>query len=228
MKTTSNKERSYGLSPEAIASYKAEFKKTDKIPNPHRNQCYGWIFASLVNLGTDKWHAWDTLANRVKAEATGPKWQAFQRKESRNDETGKDTAGRLFTNALVLQRPDYGAKILDLGKVIGSKGVVIDLRRDLDRVEIRLNTDSPSPLKLGRKNAKAKTETKATSKAQTPQVAPKSPKASKPSPKATGATGKAKTILASKPVDAKPQILTGADAVEFLRKNHKRVRVVQH
>jgi hypothetical protein len=74
-------------------------------------------------------------------------------------------------------------------------------------------------LKLGRKNAKAKTETKATSKAQTPQVAPKSPKASKPNPKATKATGKAQTIQASK---EKLPMMTGSDAIAFLRGKGKK------
>src|SRR5579862_2609132 len=118
------KNRSYGLT-DTIKELKAEYAETKQIPNPHRNQCYGWIFASLLALGKDKWHNWETFTEKVKETATGSKWQAFQRKEKRVED-GKSTAERLFQNALVLQRPDYGMKIFDLKNVIGGHGVVID------------------------------------------------------------------------------------------------------
>jgi len=159
-KTTSKSERNYGLSVEEVVELKAEYSKSKKLPNPHRNGCYGWIVSALVNLGVNKWHPMANLMKRIQQEATKEKWAAFAAKKKRNKESGLDCSERIHQNLLVLQRPDYGSKIYDLKKVIGGKGVVIDLRRDGEKVEAGLNTDSSTPMKLGKaktvKIAKAK------------------------------------------------------------------------
>lgn len=163
-KKTTSSERSYGLSAEDVAELKAEYKKTRKVPNPHRGN-YGAIVAALLALGTDKFHPYEKFADKVKA-LMAENWKAFAKREARNDETGKDCAERLYQNVTVLQRSaDYGARLADLGKVIGTKGVCIDLQRDeKSNLTIRLSTNSAMPMKPGRANAKPKPQAKANGK----------------------------------------------------------------
>jgi hypothetical protein len=62
----------------------------------------------------------------------GREWySAWAKREKRNKETGQDAAGRFVQNLRVLQRTkDFGRKLLEVGKVMGTKGAVIDLSRD--------------------------------------------------------------------------------------------------
>jgi hypothetical protein len=107
----------------------------------------------LVSLGANKLHALAKVHAAFKKVA-GVNWYGeWAGIEKRNEETGLDADGRFLQNLRVLQRTaDYGLKLLEVGqKVMGTKGAVIDLRRDSKgAILVCLNTNSDSPLKPGR------------------------------------------------------------------------------
>jgi len=145
-------ERSFGLSPEHVTELTAEFEKTKVMPNPYRSGAYGFTIAALLSLGVNKPHPIAKVHAQFK-KAAGQEWySAWSTAKKRNAETGKDADARFLQNLSVLQRTaDYGRKLLEMGKVIGTKGVVIDLSRDAKGgLLVSLNTDSDAPVKPGR------------------------------------------------------------------------------
>jgi hypothetical protein len=114
-----------------------------KIENPYRKGAYHFTVATLLDMGVNKKHKFQAFAARLakvwgKADAEG--WKAFESREARNENTGKDLSGRILQNCRVLQRTkDYGRPLL-------RAGAVIDLTRsDTGDLMICLNTKSKKP-----------------------------------------------------------------------------------
>ena len=165
--------RSFGLTAEEVAELSQEYRKTKKLPNPHRAGSYHNIVATLVKLGVNKFHPILSVWRTFKT-VSDPDWfKAWEGKEARDEETGKDAEARFLQNLTVLQRTrDYGRRLLEVGtKVLRSKGAVIDLRHD-DKggLLVRLSTNSSEPMKAGRA---AKGKPKAGGKTQKPKSAKK-------------------------------------------------------
>jgi hypothetical protein len=119
-----------------------------KIENPYRKGAYHFTVATLLDMGVNKKHKFQAFAARLakvwgKADAEG--WKAFESREARNENTGKDLSGRILQNCRVLQRTkDYGRPLL-------RAGAVIDLTRsDTGDLMICLNTKSKKPQTPGR------------------------------------------------------------------------------
>lgn len=181
--------RSFGLSSEDVAELTAEFEATKTLPNPYRSGAYAHAVSALVTLGTNTPHSFAKVHQAFKRAAGAEWYAAWTSQEKRNEETGLDADGRLVQNLRVLQRTaDYGLKLLEVGqKVMGTKGVVIDLSRDdKGRLLVALNTRSDAPVKPGRpERAKTPVAPKAAKAAGKPQEGRKaSGKARQPSRKA--------------------------------------------
>ena len=105
---------------------------------------------ALVVLGVNKWHTLSSFIrelSRVDAE----KFKAFKNRDARNEKTGKSWEEKVLQNLQVLQRiHDYSLKLLQVG-------AVIDLQRGAKEIEVRLNTHSREPQKLGRAKKTTKT-----------------------------------------------------------------------
>jgi hypothetical protein len=118
-----------------------------KIENPYRHGAYHFTVATLIELGVNKKHKFESFVARLakvwgKADAEG--WKAFQSRKARNEDTGKDVNGRILQNCRVLQRTnDYGKPLLD-------SGAVIDLIRKGRKLMICLNAKSKKPQTPGR------------------------------------------------------------------------------
>jgi hypothetical protein len=139
---TTETARNYKMDAKEVAALKTEAKAQKSFPNPYRG-CYGALVAALAALGLNKWHSFSEVKAAVKKNM-GENWEAFQAKAARNKETGKDVDGRLLQNLTVLQRVnDYGKKLLQVN-------AVIDLKREGKEVQVRLNTNSKEPQKMGR------------------------------------------------------------------------------
>ena len=186
-------DRSFGLSPEHVTELTAEFGKTKTLPNPYRSGAYGFTIAALLKLGVNKAHPVAKVHTAFK-NAAGQDWYAeWSTAKKRNAETGKDADARFLQNLSVLQRTaDYGRKLLEVGKkVMGTKGVVIDLSRD-DKggLLVALNLNSDTPLKPGRQEKAKK---------------PAARKAANGSVKPQDAAGAARTVRKPTPKGKKPR-----------------------
>lgn len=165
-------ERSYGLSSEDVKSLAEAYKAEKRFPNPHNKGCYKFSVDALVALGVNKWHPLKTVAAEF-AKIAGAEWiKAFKGKETRNEESGKDHSERFIQNLQVLQRPDYGLKILEVGKkVLKSKGAVVDMQWDTDgQLQVRLDLNSNKPIKAGRKPTEKAQEQPKAKKASMPKA----------------------------------------------------------
>ena len=133
------------------------------IPNPHNSGSYRYFVQALIDLGPDKMHLFPDVKAKMRElmggvgeGATTSLWNRFMKKESRNEETGKDVNGRIQQNAKVLQRVggtaanQYGYKLFQVGKeILGTAGMVIDILKVAKDgghvIGYRLNTDSATP-----------------------------------------------------------------------------------
>jgi hypothetical protein len=209
--------RKFHLTSDQLAKLRTAHKATGAFPNPHSNGFYRSIVAALVDLGADKEHADAKVLERIKEimsdkstirEDDGKKttaWQRWSKKESVNEDTGKDVEGRYEQNVRVLQRltgnTPYGLKLLQVGKsILGTKGVVIDVlvTEASGARYLRLNTDSSKPINEAKIRGR-KTEEKAVATA-------------KPSKPKTKRVRKAKAEKAETPADT--AVETAAVAAE--------------
>jgi hypothetical protein len=168
---------------------------------PHiRNSPYNWgqyafTLMALVVLGTDKRHSLPTFTAKLreieseswtKDEDGKTEWQRFIHKEisKRNgksvaEENALDTPAKILTNIEVLQRPDYGRKLLQYSqKVLGNKGGVILITKgatDADRM-IELSTDEKVPVNEFKRARSGKPKATKVTKKATKKVARKNNK----------------------------------------------------
>jgi hypothetical protein len=144
-----------------------------------RSAEYGYAIGAIFKLGANKFHPLPKVQQTFK-EVAGAEWyDAWANKEKRTAD-GLDADAKFLLNLKVLQRTkDYGRKLLDAGrKILKSKGAVIDLQRDSDgELIVRLNLDSATPMKAGRK-AEPKVEKPAKAD-QKPKPRSKGPKGKK-------------------------------------------------
>lgn len=85
--------------------------------NPFREgSSYHCIVNAFRSLGVNEWHSFDALLPAIRKEM-GSSLKAFAAKEARNEETHKDTNGRLLTNVSVLARKDYGSPLREKCKL---------------------------------------------------------------------------------------------------------------
>jgi hypothetical protein len=155
-------QRNYGLSPEQIEELRAAYRQTKQLPNPYNRGPYFYFIEALKQLGISKAHPYVKVKEKMRKimsdtetkDAKGATaWDRFFHKAG----CERDPDGRIIQNAQVLQRTkDYGLKLLQLGKVVGSKGVVIDIQRNGNDFTYKLNTNSNTPMKPSRQKAKAK------------------------------------------------------------------------
>lgn len=138
-------ERNYRLDTADLKEVKAE----KSLAAAYNKGSYHFSIAALETLGKNKWHTLADFKAQLQKTMGAEAWKAFANKPMRN-ENGLKLDGRILQNLLVLQRTkDYGLKLLQVG-------AVIDLQRNKQgKGEVRLNTQSKEPLKLGR-NVEAK------------------------------------------------------------------------
>lgn len=156
--------RRFHLLPEEMTALKAEYKETKLVPLPFNRGAYCYFCAALRNLNGLKRGAAHPFklvkaemvklmsAAETKDDDGKTAWQRFNGKEAHteNEETALKTDGRIKQNAEVLQRlggmTPYGLKLQQIGNVIGSKGVVIDILKGKDGTpSYRLNLNSATP-----------------------------------------------------------------------------------
>jgi hypothetical protein len=159
--------RGYGLSPRDVKQLKAEVEqrgggKRIYVPNPHSKGFYRFFIETLKLLGVNRAHPEAVVVAKFREltnapEVAGSKGQTFWKQWRKGDDGVGPWRERFPYNAGVLQRvprsgtrnnTPYGLKLLEVGtKVLGTRGVVIDILRDRDGLrKYRLNTDSDTPI----------------------------------------------------------------------------------
>lgn len=105
--------RGFKLTPEALKELRAEGGKG--FINPYRDgSTYAACTAAIRKLGPGRFHPFDKIVAAVVAEM-GDAAKEFKAKKKRSDATGKDWKERVIQNVRVLARPDYGAKLRQIG-----------------------------------------------------------------------------------------------------------------
>jgi len=123
-------------------SSKSSKSVTKGFENPYRNGGnYHAIVATLNAMGANKPHKYAAFESKLISTWDG--WTAFTRKEVRNEETHKDSKGKLRVNVSVCQRSDYGKPLHD-------QGACIDLWYEGEELMVKLNTKSAKPITPGR------------------------------------------------------------------------------
>lgn len=91
--------------------------QTASKTNPYRAGGGYWATVEALRLlGVGKLHAFEKVVPAVKkAMSDAGTWGEFSKRENRNEETGKDTNGRVIQNVSVVGRKDYGAPLRELG-----------------------------------------------------------------------------------------------------------------
>ncbi len=172
-------------------SSKAPKNSSKAFANPFRKGNYGAIVTTLLAMGVNKQHEFKAFSSQLKKTWEG--YSDWSTKDKVNSKTGLNADEKLVQNCLVIQRPDYGAPLHD-------QGACLDMGWEGEKLWIRLNTKSNSPLK-----AKAAMRAVRNGKAPVAKAAPKSaPKATTKATKAVKASGKA-------------PILSGREALAFLK-----------
>ncbi len=120
------------LSDQKLKAFKQQIMKGNQV-NPYKKTgIYGTFVQALINLGTNKKHAFLDVKDAMQT-IMGQKWQQFENKQSRNSLFAKDVNGRIMHNATTLQRVSgnhpYGKKLQQLG-------MCIDIYRGQDQLPI--------------------------------------------------------------------------------------------
>ena len=200
---------------DALQALQRAWQEKKTFPNPYRLAGYGISVAALHSLGNDQWHGFDPFVAAFEKHADKEWLKAFKAKDG-----GMSYKERLHQNLQTLQRVnDYAYKLFQAGKqVLGTAGMVVDLRKSDKGIEIRLNTNGDTPLKISNRGT-GKPRAPRTPKAPKVAKAPKAPKAPKVR-EITSRTVTEKDIKAAvqraKAPDDKPPILSGRDALDFL------------
>ncbi len=159
--------RGFGLSGRDIERLKAEVEqrgagKRMYVPNPHNKGVYHFFIEAMKSLGANRRHSAPVVIGRFRELTTTPDtrdesgktlWQRW----TKGDEGTGHWRTRFARNTEVLQRvprpgvvnnTPYGLRLLEVGtKVLGTKGVVVDIVKDRDGERAyRLNTDSNIPV----------------------------------------------------------------------------------
>ena len=144
-------ERRFGLSPWEVEALTQQFHATNQIPNPYRStSTYGAIVQALINLGVNFPHQFTDVRNEVRRLMGEDRWHRFSEKPAREGRAVSGADVRLHQNARTLQRTkDYGRKLFDVGEVIGTRGVVIDVVWANDDFLYRLDRNSTLPVFIG-------------------------------------------------------------------------------
>jgi hypothetical protein len=80
--------------------------------NPYRISGGYWSSVeALRSLGIGKMHSFEKIVPAIKAAMGKEALAEFRKKDSRNEETGKDCDARIIKNVSVVARKDYGAKL---------------------------------------------------------------------------------------------------------------------
>ncbi len=159
--------RGFGLSPRDVKRLKAEVEqrgggKRIYVPNPHSKGFYHFFVETLKALGVNRAHPEAVVVAKFRELTNAPgmagsNGRTFWKEWTKGDEEVGPWRERFPYNAGVLQRiprpgtrnnSPYGLRLLDVGrKVLGTRGVVIDILRDKDGLrKYRLNTDSDTPI----------------------------------------------------------------------------------
>lgn len=161
--------RGFSLSDRDVARLKAEVQehgsgKRTHVPNPHNKGVYHFIIETLKALGINRTHPAAIVTAKFREltntpESRDAKGATFWKRWTKGDESASPWKERFAQNVEVLQRvpragattannTPYGRRLLEVGtKVLGTRGVVIDILRDRDGLrKYRLNTDSDSPI----------------------------------------------------------------------------------
>lgn len=186
--------RGFGLSERDLARLKSEVQqrstgKRTYVPNPHNKGVYHFVIETLKALGINRAHPAAVVTAKFRELTNTPdsrdaKGATFWKRWTRGDENASPWKERFAQNVEVLQRvprggvktnnTPYGRRLLEVGtKVLGTRGVVIDILRDRDGLrKYRLNTDSDSPInqfRTRRDGSRRATEKRFTSEARVKQ-----------------------------------------------------------
>ncbi len=159
--------RGFGLSPRDVKRLKAEVEqrgggKRIYVPNPHSKGFYHFFVETQKALGVNRAHPEAVVVAKFRELTNAPgmagsNGRTFWKQWTKGHEEVGPWRERFPYNAGVLQRiprpgtrnnSPYGLRLLDVGrKVLGTRGVVIDILRDKDGLrKYRLNTDSDTPI----------------------------------------------------------------------------------
>lgn len=162
--------RRYHLKASEIVELKREMQEKGRFISPYgTGRIYTYIIESLVVLGAGKPHSfpavYDKFVELASAEETRNDngftlWDRFEKKTSRNQDTGRDPRGKFMQNLEVLQRlggdHPYALKLAQVGACID---ILVDAAQE---VKIVLRTgiadgDIVHPVNLNRKRKYTKT-----------------------------------------------------------------------
>ncbi len=146
------KPRNYAIRKKRMKKLKAEFARTNKLPNPYALGCYHFIIEALKSLGPNRQHRYLVLRTRFEELMGAGRWRRFAYREGGRhrpkevDDMEADVQKRLHCNCRVLQRTkNYGLKLFQVGQcIMRSRGCVIDLIYRAGWI-YRLNTNAARP-----------------------------------------------------------------------------------
>jgi hypothetical protein len=232
------KPRRFHLGDDEVTALKDAIKKlgskatmAEKLSaiNPHNKGFYHDTFAALAEHPNEDvpmgrfmarieklMSADDTIQGEGKEKTTA--WERFSDRDPRNADTGKDVEGRIEQNITVLQRltglTPYGRRIFDLGKVLGTKGVVIDVivNPTTGTKYLRLNTNAERPVNQAKtrgmgSTAQLEADKLAAKEARKATKDAAKATASKPKVKRTKAKVEAPTAEAESPAEATAEVV---------------------
>jgi hypothetical protein len=104
-----------GIMVDVVSKPQPKGKSNGLFTNPYREgSSYFCVVEGLRNLGMNAMHPQAEVIAAVK-KGMGDAWKAFAAKDSRNEATGKDAEGRVWQNAAVVARKDYGEPLRKIG-----------------------------------------------------------------------------------------------------------------
>lgn len=149
--------RNYAINEKAMDKLAIQFKRTGILPNPYNRGSYHFIIESLKALGANQSHSFEAMKLKARELMGENRWRAFRDRDRKRGrmmyvpDPECDADRRLHYNCQVLQRNDYGRKLLQVGQqIMKTRGCVIDCTRSSDGIRYALNTDSAKPLRAGR------------------------------------------------------------------------------
>jgi hypothetical protein len=185
--------RRFGLSERDAARHNADAQQFGKgrrtfVPNPQRKGFYHFFVETLKALGVNRAHPAAVVIAKFRELTNAPgmagsNGRTFWKEWTKGDDEVGPWRERFAYNAEVLQRipragtrnnSAYGQRLLEVGtKVLGTRGVVIDILRDRDGLrKYRLNTDSNTPInqfRTRREDSRSATRKRFTSNARLKQ-----------------------------------------------------------